>query len=131
MHWLLLLGAQSRYDTLDAAVEALRALGEVHELAGERLTGSANGAPGQYRNRIVSLRHAGPREALVAACKRIERDLGRGRLDGMPVDIDLLACSDGSGWQPDPHAVAKREFAMPHVRLLLVDAGLDESLPPA
>ncbi|MFC0679481.1 2-amino-4-hydroxy-6-hydroxymethyldihydropteridine diphosphokinase [Lysobacter korlensis] len=131
MRWLLLLGAQARYDTLGAAVDALGALGEVHEHAAERLTGSAGGEPGQYRNRLVSLRHAGPREALVAECKRIERDLGRGRLDGMPVDIDLLACAHGNDWQPDPHAVAKREFVMPHVRLLLADAGLEAALPAA
>lgn len=128
MRWLLLLGAQVHYDTLAAAVNALRELGEVHELAPERLTAASGGGPGQYRNRLVSIRHPGPREALVGACKRIERDLGRGRLDGMPLDIDLLACTDGDGWRRDPHAAAKHEFDTAHVRLLLADAGLDVEL---
>jgi 2-amino-4-hydroxy-6-hydroxymethyldihydropteridine diphosphokinase len=128
VQWLLLLGAEARHDTLDAALEALRALGEVEPLTRERLTEAANGAPQRYRNRLVRLHAPLEREALVEACKAIERAFGRGRVDGVPLDIDLLACSDGERWHIDAHAREKGEFQSPHVRLLLADAGLDGRL---
>jgi 7,8-dihydro-6-hydroxymethylpterin-pyrophosphokinase len=128
MQWLLLLGAEARHDTLDAALEALRVLGEVEPLTRERLTEAANGAPQRYRNRLVRLHAPLERGALVEACKAIERAFGRGRVDGVPLDIDLLACGDGERWHIDAHAREKGEFQSPHVRLLLADAGLDGPL---
>jgi 2-amino-4-hydroxy-6-hydroxymethyldihydropteridine diphosphokinase len=125
MQWLLLLGAEARHDTLDAAIDALRALGEVEPLTCERLTAAANGDAMRYRNRLVRLQSTLQRGALVDACKAIERAFGRGRVDGVPLDIDLLACGDGARWCIDVHARDKREFDAPHVRLLLADAGLD------
>ncbi|GHA78448.1 2-amino-4-hydroxy-6-hydroxymethyldihydropteridine diphosphokinase [Cognatilysobacter bugurensis] len=125
MQWLLLLGAEAQHDTLDAALEALRTLGEVEPLTRERLTDAASGAPKRYRNRLVSLDVPLDREALVDACKAIERAFGRGSVDGVPLDIDVLACCVDTHWQVDAHARAKGEFDAPHVRLLLADAGLD------
>lgn len=125
MRWLLLLGAEARYaDTLDAAREQLRALGPLQALTGERLMNDAAGGGRDYRNQLVSLEHDGPRGTLAAACKRIERALGRGALDGVPLDIDVLACAQGEAWEADAHAAAKGEFAAVHVRVLLDEAGL-------
>jgi 7,8-dihydro-6-hydroxymethylpterin-pyrophosphokinase len=125
MRWLLLLGAEARYgDSLDIARVRLAALGDVRPLTEVRLTDAADGGGCRYRNQLVSLEHEGSREALVDACKRIERALGRGTGDGVPLDIDLLAYADGSGWKAHTHAIAKREFDTPHVRLLLREAGL-------
>lgn len=125
MQWLLLLGAQAQHDTLDAAIGALRALGEVEPLTDERLTDAASGAPARYRNRLVRLHAVLERDVLVDACKSIEHAFGRGRVDGVPLDIDVLACRAGAHWQVDAHARDKGEFDAPHVRLLLADAGLD------
>jgi 7,8-dihydro-6-hydroxymethylpterin-pyrophosphokinase len=125
MRWLLLLGAEARYDrSLGAARRQLAALGELHALTAEHLTEAADGSARRYRNQLVALAHDGSREVLVEALKRVECALGRGARDGVPLDIDLLACSTGDGWQADAHALAKREFDSPHVRLLLEDAGL-------
>ncbi|HEY4555295.1 MAG TPA: 2-amino-4-hydroxy-6-hydroxymethyldihydropteridine diphosphokinase [Lysobacter sp.] len=125
MRWLLLLGAEARYpDTLEAARIALSTFGELQPLTGERLMTDAAGSGRAYRNQLVSLAHDAPRAALVEACKRIERELGRGTLDGVPLDIDVLACADGRAWRPDPHATAKGEFDAVHVRVLLDEAGL-------
>lgn len=128
MQWLLLLGAEAQHDTLDAALEALRVLGEVEPLTCERLTEAASGAPQRYRNRLVRLHAPLDRSGLVDACKAIERAFGRGRVDGVPLDIDVLACRAGEDWQVDAHARDKGEFDAPHVRLLLADAGLDGAL---
>jgi 7,8-dihydro-6-hydroxymethylpterin-pyrophosphokinase len=126
MRWLLLLGAEARYDdALDLACGHLATLGELRLLTGIRLTDAADGSGRRYRNRLVSVASDSPRDALVDACKRIERALGRGTLDGVPLDIDLLASADGNGWRADAHALAKREFDAPHVRLLLREAGLE------
>lgn len=130
MQWLLLLGAEARHDTLDAALDALRALGEVEPLTRERLTDAANGAPRRYRNRLVRLRAPIGRDGLVDACKAIERAFGRGRVDGVPLDIDVLASCAGTQWHVDAHARDKGEFEAPHVRLLLADAGLDGRFDP-
>lgn len=124
MRWLLLLGAEARHDTLDAALDALHALGPVEPLTRERLTAAANGDPTRYRNRLVQLHSTLPRDALVDACKAIERAFGRGRVDGVPLDIDVLASGDGARWSIDAHARDKHELDAPHVRLLLADAGL-------
>lgn len=129
MRWLLLLGAEARYDgSLEVARKQLAALGELQPLGGERLTGAADGSDRRYRNQLVSLVHDGPRAALVEALKRVECALGRGAHDGVPLDIDLLACSGDDGWHADAHALAKREFEAPHVRLLLEEAGLAHRL---
>lgn len=128
MQWLLLLGAEARHDTLDAALDALRALGEVEPLTRERLTDAANGDARRYRNRLVRLHASFARRDLVGACKAIERAFGRGHVDGVPLDIDLLACRDGTRWEVDAHARDKGELDAPHVRLLLADAGLDGQL---
>lgn len=124
MRWLLLLGAEARYaGSLEAARSRLAALGELQALTAERLTGAADGSERRYRNQLVALVHGGPRESLVEALKRVECALGRGARDGVPLDIDLLACGEADGWRADAHALAKREFEAPHVRLLLAEAG--------
>lgn len=125
MRWLLLLGAEARYgDSLDAACIHLAALGELQPLTQPRLTDAIDGSGRCYRNQLVSLACDSPRGGVVESCKRIERMLGRGSRDGVPLDIDLLACADGGRWRMDAHALAKREFDAPHVRLLLEEAGL-------
>ena len=126
MRWLLVLGAEARFeDTFDAAEAMLLDLGDVARLTAVRLTEASDGSPRRFRNCLLMLRCALPREALREALKRIERTLGRGEADGMPIDIDMLACAgDDDSWRPDPHAVAKGEFMAAHVRVLLDEAGV-------
>lgn len=131
MQWLLLLGAEARFDTLDAALDALRELGELESLTDERLTDAVGGAPMRYRNRLVQLQASLGRDELVEACKAVERAFGRGRVEGVPLDIDVLACRPDGCWQVDAHARAKGEFDAPHVRLLLADAGFDRQFGTA
>ena len=126
MRWLLLLGAESRYGhTLDDALNELRALGPLQRLTPIVETPAADGGSRRYRNLLVCIDAPGPRSALVAVLKCIERGQGRGTLDGVPLDIDVLACDAGDGWLADPHALGKHEFDAAHVRRLLHDAGLD------
>lgn len=126
MRWLLLLGAEARYEaSLDIARVQLAALGELRPLTQARLTDASDGSGRRYLNQLVSLAHDGSRSAVVDACKRIERALGRGALDGVPLDIDLLAHADGVGWRAERDAIAKREFDTAHVRVLIAEAGLE------
>lgn len=130
MRWLLLLGAEARYgESLETARAQLATLGILQPLTDARMTAAADGSGRRYRNQLVILTRDVPRPALVEACKRIERALGRDACDGVPLDIDLLAHCDGGGWRADAHALAKREFDAPHVRLLLDEAGLGRLLP--
>jgi len=126
MRWLLVLGAEQRYEhTLDEAETLLLELGEVARLTGVQLTDAADGGPRRFRNCLMTLDCDLSRDAVRDALKRIERALGRGLGDGVPIDIDLLACAVADGpWMPDPHALAKHEFAAPHVRGLLDAAGV-------
>lgn len=129
MRWLLLLGSEARYDgSLDSARLRLAALGELRPLTQARLTQASDGSGRRYRNQLVSLEYVGSRSAVVDECKRIERALGRGAIDGVPLDIDLLAHADGVGWRAEDDAIAKREFDTAHVRVLLEEAGLERLL---
>ncbi len=129
MRWLLLLGAEARYaGTLEAAHAQLAALGRLQVLTEPRQTRDTDGSGREYRNQLVSVACDASRSALVEACKAIERTVGRGVLDGVPLDIDLLACAPAHLWQRDAHADAKREFEAAHVRLLLQEAGLVRAL---
>jgi 7,8-dihydro-6-hydroxymethylpterin-pyrophosphokinase len=129
MRWLLLLGAEARYQaSLDTARVQLAALGGLQPLTQARLTDASDGSGRRYCNQLVSLAHDGSRSAVVDACKRIERALGRGALDGVPLDIDLLAHADDTGWRADEDAIAKREFDTAHVRALLEEAELERLL---
>lgn len=129
MRWLLLLGAEAHYGhTLDAAQAQLARLGPLQALTEARRTRDVEGRAREYRNQLVGVSCDLSRDALVEHCKAIERDAGRGVLDGVPLDIDVLACASNGCWRRDAHAAAKGEFDAPHVRLLLDEAGLTGAL---
>lgn len=128
--WLLVLGSDSGDEgPIQAALEALAALGRVEPLTPARRSRDDDGAARWFLNRLVSLDSTLARGPLRERLQRIERDIGRSaQREDVPIDIDLLACGDGNGWRLDPHAAEKCEHERPHVIALLQEAGI--TLPP-
>lgn len=122
--WLLVLGSdEADAGPIGAAMEALAPLGRVDALTAPRRSPDAEGADRWFTNRLVRLDSALAREALVEQFARIERGLGRTEdSDRVPIDIDLLACEAGDGWQVDAHAAGKGEQRRAHVMALLEEA---------
>lgn len=108
------------------AISALAALGGLRQLTQIRHLAAHDGSADDYWNVLVALQWQGSRADLVARLKQLERDAGRGSdpPGKVSLDIDLLAARAGRGWQPDPHALAKKEFAKAAVQLLLREAGI-------
>ncbi len=124
--WLLALGsnAPDAAGRLDAAVDALAALGCVRRCS-SRATGRDVSARGpRYLNQLVRVDSLLGRDALIAALKTIEREQGRTdrRDDGVcALDIDLLAALDGDG---DAVWHDHKPLRIPAVRKLLSEIGV-------
>lgn len=130
--WLLMLGSNLESDErVRAALAALRALGSTKLLTAIRRLpahGDANAA--DYYNALALLESESDRTTLVANLKHIERELGRVHGSGrVAIDIDLLACRDGSRWIADPHALEKNEFGQLSTSGLITDAGMTIEIP--
>lgn len=124
--WLLLLGSTLADDErVHAALRALAELGPARLLAPIRHGPGSGDARRSYFNALVEIHHDGDAAQLVAACKAIERRLGRRRdVDEVAIDIDLLARWSDGAWRADAHALAKGEFGQPHALALFADAGI-------
>lgn len=125
--WLLLLGSNLDTDeNLRAALTALHGIG-VAAFASSIVQSPAHGGAHAhaYFNALVTLESGLDRAALVGSLKRIEHELGRVHGSGrVAIDIDLLACHDGTRWLADAHAVAKDDLAQPPTPTLLREAGI-------
>ena len=109
-----------RIDHLDAADEALNALGRVLRVSPTYETaavGMATGTP-DFLNRVVELALESPwkddPEGTMQALLRIEQDMGRTRTGGAvtsrPIDLDIVLWGDRSLDLPD--------LTVPHARML-------------
>lgn len=122
-----MLGSNRRDERLvREAINGLAALGELCQLTQIRHLPAHDGSAVDYWNVLVTLQRPGSRAGLVPMLKQLERDAGRGSdpPGRVSLDIDLLAVRAGEGWQPDPHALAKQEFAKAAVQQLLREAGI-------
>lgn len=125
--YLLLLGSNlATAERLDAALDALAAIGSVALLAPVTRTPARHDPTRFYFNALAQLDCARDRDALVARMKQLETELGRVRDAShvVAIDIDLLASFTGAAWHADPHAIAKREFSQSPARELLRDVGI-------
>lgn len=125
--WLLLLGSNLADEArVRAALLGLVKLGAPRACTLIRQFPAYEGR-GEYFNALAELSCDLQREALDAALKQLEADLGRRRdsTDEVAIDIDILARHDGARWQADAHAVAKDEFGRQAVQTLLQQADID------
>lgn len=127
--WLLLLGSNLPDESrVRAALLGLVKLGAPRVCTPIRRF-PAYAGHGKYFNVLAELSGDLRREALDAALKRLEADLGRLRDSGVgtevAIDIDILARHDGARWLADAHAVAKGEFSHQVVQTLLQQADIE------
>jgi 2-amino-4-hydroxy-6-hydroxymethyldihydropteridine diphosphokinase len=125
--WLLSLSSNLDTDArLQSTLIALASLGPAARVTPILREPAYNDpAASHYFHALMTLDTDSLRTDLIAALKRIERNLGR--IHGVPsvaIDIDILACDDGGGWMADPHAAAKREFDHVFTRQLMTAAGI-------
>lgn len=125
--WLLVLGSDAGSGApIEAALAALRALGEVEALTPPRRFQDHDGTGRWFTNRLVRLESGAGRDALRGKLRAVEQRIGRSEhSEAVLIDIDLLANgADGAGWRLDPHALEKGEHRRPHVVALLAEAGI-------
>lgn len=125
--WLLVLGSDAGSGApIEAALMALRELGEVDALTPSRRFQDDDGGGRWFTNQLVRLECGDGREALREQLRAVEQRIGRSeQCDAVLIDIDLLARdADGAGWRLDQHAVEKAEHRRPHVVALLAEAGI-------
>lgn len=125
--WLLMLGSNLDSDErVHAALAALRALGPAAPVTAiRRLSAHGDTDAPDYYNVLATLESGLDRTTLIANLKRIEHELGRVCDSGrVAIDIDVLACRDGTRWLADPHAVEKGDLDQPSTPVLLHEAGM-------
>lgn len=125
--WLLLLGSNRDGEArVREAILKLVPLGAVRTLTAIRTFAADGDTEGEFQNALVQINQAVERTELEPRLKAIEDAMGRDRSDthAVVIDIDILACGDGTSWQPDLHAQAKGEFGRATVQTLLTQADI-------
>lgn len=125
--WLLLLGSNRDGETrVREAILKLVSLGAVRALTPIRTFAADGDGEGEFQNALVQIDQAPQRAELEPCLKAVEDAMGRDRRDtqAVVIDIDILACGDGTSWQPDRHARAKGEFDRATVQTLLSQADI-------